>query len=114
MHELSVTREIVNVLLQQAEESGAAKITGATLVVGQLSGIVAESVEMCFEVLTRDTIAAGARLTFRRVPARLRCHECGEEYEPGDELWICPKCEKYGGELLQGRKLEIESMEIES
>ena len=113
MHELSVTQGILNFAIEEAQKREAKKITSLTVSLGSLSGIIAESVEIYFPLVTEGTIAEGAKLIFHRVPAGVRCLECGKTSELPDFRLRCPACTSRKVELLTGREAYIESMEIE-
>jgi hydrogenase nickel incorporation protein HypA/HybF len=113
MHELSVTQGVLDVVLNAAQEAGAERIYAIHLVIGDLSSIVDESVQFYFDFLSRDTLAAGATLHFRREAATLHCLACGAEQEASVPLaTACPAC---GSERLRvngGRSFYIESIEV--
>lgn len=113
MHELSVTQGILNFAIEEAQKREAKKITSLTVSLGSLSGIIAESVEIYFPLVAEGTIAEGARLIFRRIPATVRCPECNAESELPDFRLRCPACTSRRVELLTGREAYIESIEIE-
>lgn len=113
MHELSVTQSLLTVVLEHAERAGAARVTRIDIQVGALTGIVDESVQFYFDFVSRDTPAAGARLAFTHIAARLRCRECGAEFEPEERNWLCPECGAVAGEVVAGRELTVQSIEIE-
>jgi hydrogenase nickel incorporation protein HypA/HybF len=104
---------VLNVVLEHAQRAGARRIIAIHLVIGELTGFVDDSIQFYFDMLSPDTIAAGAKLAIRRIPARLRCRACGEEFTLKDSNWLCPKCSAVGGDILQGREFLIESIEIE-
>jgi len=67
MHELGLTREIVDVVLRHA---GPARVRRVRLAVGREAAVVAESLRFCFDVCTRDTVAEGAELVVEEAPGR--------------------------------------------
>lgn len=113
MHELSITQSMVDLALEQAREAGAKRVAKINLVVGEMSGIVDECVEFYFEFLSKDTIAEGAALSFKRVPMQARCRSCGELFIPKEFDWSCPNCRNSQMEIVAGNELYIESIEVE-
>jgi hydrogenase nickel incorporation protein HypA/HybF len=113
MHELSVTQHLLAIVLEHAEKAGARRVVRVNLRIGALAGIVDESVQFYFDFVSRDTPAAGAELSFARVPARFQCRECGAEFEPEERDWLCPGCGATGGRLIAGREMAVESIEVE-
>ncbi len=113
MHELSVTQSVLQIALAHAERAGARRILRIDLVVGALSGIISESVQFYFDFVAQDTIAEGATLAFRHVPARFRCQACGASYEPEGSDWVCPLCWDLHSEGAGGRECLVESFEVE-
>ena len=84
MHELAVTQGILNFAIEEAQKRQAKKITDIRIALGSLSGIVADCVDTYFPLVAEHTIAEGAKLTFRRIPATVRCLECAAESELPD------------------------------
>lgn len=112
MHEFSITQSILSIALEKAGAVDAGKITRINLVTGELSGIVDESVEFYFDFLRRDTIAAEASLSFRHPPLQLRCRNCGTVFSPASYEWQCPGCGGRGVEVVSGREMYVESIEV--
>ena len=113
MHELSITQSILDIVNEHARRAGARRVLSIQLVVGELTGLVDDSIQFYMDMLSPDTLAAGARLAIRRVPVRVRCRACGQEFEPQDLNWACPHCAAVGGEILSGREFQVESIEVE-
>jgi hydrogenase nickel incorporation protein HypA/HybF len=113
MHELAITQSMLDLALEHAERAGARRITRINLIVGELSGIVDESVQFYFDLIGKGTMAEGAQLAFERLPARFRCRSCGHEFPLQDSNWACPVCQALGGELITGREFYMESIEVE-
>ncbi|HOV26137.1 MAG TPA: hydrogenase maturation nickel metallochaperone HypA [Pseudobacteroides sp.] len=113
MHEYAVTKGLIATAVEEARRAGASKITLIKLVIGDLSTIIDDSVQMYFDMLSEGTIAHGAKLEFRRVPARFRCKDCDIEFDKPKTGFDCPKCGKMGVLTDSGKEFYIESMEVE-
>ncbi len=113
MHEYAVTKGLIAIAVEEARKAGASKITLIKLVIGDLSTIIDDSVQMYFDMLSEGTIAHGAKLEFRRVPARFRCKDCDLEFDKPKTGFDCPKCGKMGVLTDSGKEFYIESMEVE-
>ena len=114
MHEVSIMAEAVRMAVQSAQAAGARRVIGLRLRVGTLSGAVPEAMQFAWDVVSRDTIAAGARLEIESVAAAGWCAACAAEFECADFLNECPHCHDPGSELRRGRELEIAAVELES
>lgn len=113
MHEFGVTESIVDIALKEAKKAQAKKITKISLVVGELTGFMPDCIEFYFDLMSKDTIAEKANLHFEAAPAQVRCRSCLTIFRPKDTSWLCPKCQSQGIEIVGGRELYIESMEVE-
>ena len=114
MHELPVTQGMLSIALEHAERAGAKKITAINITVGEMSGIVDDSIQFYFDFVSKDTPAEGALLTFERVPARFHCKACDEDFSVGDNgQWACPHCGAWSVEILAGREFYVDSIEVE-
>ena len=113
MHEYSITQSLLSLAVEKANEAGASKITRINLVLGEMSGIAADCVQFYFDFLSKETIAAGACLTFEKKPTSLRCRHCEAVFPPRDHDWTCPDCHETGIEIVSGRECYMESIEVD-
>lgn len=113
MHELAITQSMLSIALEKAEETGASRITAINLIFGELSGLVEDCVQFNFNLLSKDTIAANARLSFQRIPLQLRCSNCASIFSPNGSEWVCPGCKGYKTEVVAGRECRVDSIEVE-
>ena len=108
MHELAITEGVVDAVTGRLPGS---KITCVRLEIGALSGVVADSVRFCFDLVTDGTNLEGARLEISEPPARGRCRNCGAEFEPDGPIALC-SCGSADVAILAGSELRIMSVEL--
>ncbi|HEY6531288.1 MAG TPA: hydrogenase maturation nickel metallochaperone HypA [Acidimicrobiales bacterium] len=108
VHEMAITQSVIEAV---AERSGGRPVTRVTLVIGTLSGVVADSVRFCFDLATSGTALEGATLEIVEVRGRARCRDCGDEVELPDFLALCT-CGSADLEILAGEELTVASAEV--
>ena len=113
MHEQSIVESLLSLALETAENANAIKIRGIYLVVGDLTGVVEEAVDFYFNFLSKNTIASGANLYYTRVPAQLHCRNCDTTFTPERLKFQCPNCSEQRLEIIAGKELYIESIDVE-
>jgi len=113
MHELSVTQSILDVALKHANQADAQKITDIHVVMGELSTNVDDSVQFYWSLIAKGTLAEGAQLHFRRVPAEFLCSDCAQNYHPADAELICPFCESTRVRIVAGEEFYLDSIDID-
>lgn len=113
MHEQSIVESILALALDSAAKAEATRIVKINLVVGELSGVLDEAVSFYFNFLSKNTIAAGAEISFRHIPTQLRCRSCNRVFEPDGSGFRCPVCQEQQAEIVAGRELYVDSLEVE-
>ncbi len=108
MHELAITESIVDAVSTRLPD---ARIECVRLEIGALSGVVADSVRFCFDLVTEGTNLQGARLEITEPPARCHCAACGADFEPVAPIAICP-CGSADVTVLSGQELKITSVQV--
>lgn len=114
LHELSVTRNIIEIALQKAAEAGAKKISSIDVVIGELSSIEPDCVSFYYEILKKDYGLENTSLVYRRVAALLKCRECKKEFLGAEMPWACPYCESFNLEIKKGSECYVESIEVDT
>ena len=112
MHELSLMEAVRDLALEQARLHGASRIAAITLRIGSLAGVEPEALRFAHDVVMAGTAAAGARLQIDDVPARFWCEACQQPFEAEQGDGFCPRCGACSCGLLQGRELELASLEL--
>ncbi|MBT2481497.1 hydrogenase maturation nickel metallochaperone HypA [Streptomyces sp. ISL-94] len=115
MHEMSIAMAVVGQVEEAARAGGARAVSSVRLEVGELAGVVPDSLAFCFELACAGTLLEGAELTTESVTARARCGSCTGEWTVGMPPDLCcPGCGKATAvELLAGRELRILSVRWE-
>lgn len=112
MHEQSIVASLLSMALEDAKKNNAKRVIKIKLVVGELTGVEKDAVNFYFGFMAKGTLAEGTSLEFNYTKPQLRCRGCDIIF-PRDRLeFNCPNCNKKAVELVGGRELYIESMEI--
>lgn len=126
MHELALSRAIVDAALRHAEGR---RVTAVHVRLGALRQAVPESLAFYFDLVAAQAGCEGARLELEPVPALLRCPACGREWDPAPPplaahgalpagalppipSFGCPECGA-GGVAIAGEELEVAWIEVE-
>ncbi len=113
MHELSIVEALMATVMEKAEEAQAKKVLRIYVVIGELSGVIDDAVEFYVGFLGKDTIAKDAEVFIQHPPTLVKCRNWGTEYEPVNLNLTCPNCKERKVEILSGRELYIDSVEVE-
>ena len=108
MHELGVTQQIVELVLERA---GAARVTKVVVEIGKLSAVLPDAVRFCFELCCEGTPLAGAALEIVEPPGRGRCRACGGEVLLERPFGRCA-CGSSDLDWISGEELRIRAMEV--
>ena len=112
MHELSLACQMVEEVEAIAEREGATEILSLTLAVGALSGVDREALEFAYPAAIEGTKLEKTKLHIVEVPAVIRCDDCGAETEPDLLNIICGACHSVNVEIIDGKDLIINAIEL--
>jgi hydrogenase nickel incorporation protein HypA/HybF len=110
MHELSITQSVVEICERNADGR---RVLSVTLEVGELSGILPDAMEFCFEACTKGTLLEGAKLVIDRVPPMGHCRDCGGDFPVSAYYDSCPSCGGFAVELKAGEEMRVKELEVE-
>jgi hydrogenase nickel incorporation protein HypA/HybF len=108
MHELAVTEAIVEQIAAKTEGS---EVRQVRLEIGKLSGVVADSIRFCFELVTEGTALEGAALYIDEPNGRGACGTCGSSFSLQQLILLCP-CGSADVQIVDGAQLLIKSVEV--
>jgi hydrogenase nickel incorporation protein HypA/HybF len=110
MHEMSITQSVVEICEGHA---GGRRVIEVVLEIGELSGVVPDSIEFCFEACTKGTLLEGARLTLEIIPGVGRCPACAAELPITSLFDSCSSCGAFGLAVVSGEELRVKELELE-
>lgn len=115
MHELAVTKSILEVVLKKQEEAGATKILAITIDAGEMRNLEEEWVQRYFERSSQGTPAEGAIIHVNRIPLVFHCDDCNADFSSDIHRRGAITCAYCGGDnydIKTGRELTIRNMEF--
>lgn len=113
MHELSIARQLLDIVAEAAAQHDLKRVNRLRVVVGALGNVVPEALEFAFDVAGEGTVAAGAELEIVEVPVTVRCNACGAESTLEDFAFLCTACGSLDVTVLKGNELYLDSIEGE-
>ncbi|MDP4120019.1 MAG: hydrogenase maturation nickel metallochaperone HypA [Bacillota bacterium] len=115
MHEYPLTQKIIKIAEKYALEHKADHVSKINLVIGNDSGVLADSILLYFEIIAENTICENAEIVIERVKPLLKCKKCGQYFERKPFSFSCTfkDCGGDGEPTEIGREFYVKSIEIE-
>lgn len=116
MHELGIMTGVMDAVETSARDAGADKVLKVSLSVGEMTEAIEDALQFAFEALVEleeHALCRDAELQITMVRPKSRCFECGAEYEHDRFHMLCPECGSFATELIAGRELQIDSIEVD-
>jgi hydrogenase nickel incorporation protein HypA/HybF len=114
MHELSIAMNILELVEEESRRRGGLKVVAVHVRLGALSGVAKYPLLFSYETACQDTPLAISHLVIEEVPGVIYCKSCDAQRPAGDPDWFCcAVCGSLSSELVQGKELEVVSLEVE-
>ena len=113
MHELSLAQNVLEIVQQYLPADNAHAVRCVRMKVGELSGVVIDSLDFCFNALASGTPLQGVRLEIEQIPLRARCRKCSNVFRIENTLFRCVACGSTDLEILSGRELQVTEIELD-
>lgn len=110
MHELSITRNLVAIVSEQAKGQ---RVKRVWLEIGERSAVMPDAVRFCFDVVAKGTVLEGATLDILAVAAGIQCEACGSYVATVQPVGECTQCGSPRLRRRSGDELNIKAMEVE-
>ena len=113
MHEMGIMEGVLDSALKSAQQAHALCIRKITLSIGDMTECIDDALQFSFEILSENTLAQGATLVLNKVSPRSVCLDCRKEFDHDRFHRQCPYCQSYSTDLIAGRELSIDSIEVD-
>ncbi len=117
MHEMSLIRPAVDLVLQECAGKNVAEVRAVHLTVGVMRDVIEDYMEGLFRYLARGTVAEHARLVITRAPLVVICNECGTPFPVNtrdEATQVCPHCHtRKNYRFYSGNEFRVDRIEVE-
>lgn len=107
MHELSIAKNIVEIIKESVDEKELYEVDKVILKIGELSGVVTDSLLFSLQAITSDTQLQNAKFETVNIPFAIKCNTCGEVSNTELGIVKCPLCGDKNTEVISGNELLI-------
>ncbi|MCX8093190.1 MAG: hydrogenase maturation nickel metallochaperone HypA [Candidatus Goldbacteria bacterium] len=113
MHEVSIAEEIKNVVIKKLNENNGKKVKKIKLLIGEMTTIVPEALQFALTIVSENTPMEDCKVKIKVLKTKARCNLCYKEFFIRDNNFLCSKCKTHEIEIIQGREMIIQSVEME-
>ncbi|MCW8907998.1 MAG: hydrogenase maturation nickel metallochaperone HypA, partial [Sedimenticola sp.] len=92
MHEMSICEGILQVMEEQAATQQFERVKSVWVEIGPLAGVELDALRFGFEVVTRNSLAEGAKLEIIEMPGQAWCLQCSKTVPVSQRFDACPEC----------------------
>lgn len=111
MHEGHFTEQIVEAIVGELKKHPGREVESVTVKVGDVYHLVADSVLMHYDLITKSTALEGVKLNLLEEPVQVVCSQCHRQGNIEDHhLLLCPFCHSRQVKTIAGDKVTIEQI----
>jgi hydrogenase nickel incorporation protein HypA/HybF len=112
MHELSISQNIIEIIKENVTENELSKVNKVIIEIGEVSGILPDSLIFCFDIMKLDTPFSSAKMEIKNIPFVVLCNKCKTETKNTTGIRICEKCGNTDTEIISGTEMKITEIEL--
>ncbi len=112
MHELSIAQDILTIIRQNVPQEELSNIENIKVKIGDMSGVVAESLEFCFMAITSETELDKATMVIEKIPFVLKCNSCQIQSTNEFGIRVCPECSSTDTTVISGLEMQVTEVEL--
>jgi hydrogenase nickel incorporation protein HypA/HybF len=111
MHELTLAQSIADLVSDCAQRERIARVSRVVVEIGVAAPVDPQSLQFCFPITAKETVAAGAQLIINSIALKAKCEACETEYAPENLAASCPACGGFARTILAGREMRVVSFD---
>jgi len=111
MHEVSIIQNVVEIVLEKAIENKLTSVSKVSLKIGELSGVMPQSLNFAFKSCIIDTMLQNSVLEIDKVSAVAECKDCTKQFPIDHFNKLCPYCNKFCSSIISGYELYVNTIE---
>ncbi len=113
MHEFSVVQSLLSLIEENATQNNAKSVSKVVVKIGKLSGIEPHLLKLAFDTFKENTICENAQLEMIIQDVKAKCEDCKNEFTVEENRFICPNCQSYNLQILEGEDMYLMSLELD-
>ena len=110
---MSIAQSILDLVADEAARAGLERVEEVRLRIGEMSGVVPDSLSFCWSLMSKEEAAGpaqGAALAIELIPVKAECRSCGQTFIVDNYDFSCPGCGSGETDILEGRDMTIASI----
>ncbi len=112
MHELSIAQDILAIIKQNILYEELKNIRIVNVKIGDMAGVVPESLEFCFQAIVSETEMEDSKLVIEKIPFVLECNSCGKTSTNEFGIRICSHCSSPDTNVVSGLEMKVVDIEL--
>jgi hydrogenase nickel incorporation protein HypA/HybF len=113
MHELSIALSMIEQIIEESENRGGLEVEAVHLKLGVFSGVDKSALLFAWDLACEGTPLEHSRLVISTVPLVIFCPQCKQQRTPPSVYELCcPDCLVPAQDIITGREIEVESLEV--
>lgn len=113
MHETALIQDLMSIAERALQGRNVKQVNTVKLAVGALANAMPDALTFAFDAMTLSGIFQGAKLEMIHQPIKVRCDQCGVEYQADNFPFVCPACSSIFYTITQGEDIYIISLDCE-
>ena len=116
MHELTIAKNIVSIVKEELKKRDKldCHVQKIYFNAGRLNAVVPESLQYNFnQIKQANKYIQNTELIIKEVPVTIKCRNCEKQTTIDEPVFRCQHCDSSNIEVISGKKMYIESMDID-